>query len=228
MPPVDRIVEREENAEAGHLRKNHSRPGQSTYRNFEPLPAISPIVQEPVLPTPDATVTPTPAPSPTVPMPTPSIPPAPTPTPAFSIPPPPPPPVVPPVPRPTISPAATERPAQKAAIIFADGSSVQSRAATGKFQLVALHPSESVSISLRVSAPPGNAMSVRVLDGGNVVGPSAVSVANGVASVGFQAGSQPGLYRVLVDGAGTKALFQFWVSNPSGAAGRPPVLNPSH
>jgi len=184
-----------------------------------PIPAPSPTV---------IIVSPTPAPSPSVPMPTPSAPPGVTPTPAPSVPPPPPPPVVPPLPRPTISPVATAPPAQKATVSFADRSSVQSRAAAGKFQLVALHPSESVNIALRVSAASGAAMSVRVLDGGAVVGPSTVSVANGKASVGFQAGSQPGLYRVLVEGSGTKALFQFWVSSAADAAPRPPVLNPAH
>jgi hypothetical protein len=132
------------------------------------------------------------------------------------------------LPKPTISPVATVPLAQKATVSFADRSSVQSRAASGKFQLVALHPSESVNIALRVSAASGAAMSVRVLDGGGVVGPSTVSVANGEASVGFQAGSQPGLYRVLVEGSGTKALFQFWVSSAADPAGRPPVLNPAH
>jgi hypothetical protein len=191
------------------------------------LPSPTPISTP--IPTPTANPTPTAVPS-ASPSPTgsPSVPPGVTPTPAPSVPPPPPPPVVPPLPRPTISPVATAPPAQKATVSFADRSSVQSRAAAGKFQLVALHPSESVNIALRVSAASGAAMSVRVLDGGGVVGPSTVSVANGEASVGFQAGSQPGLYRVLVEGSGTKALFQFWVSSAADSAPRPPVLNPAH
>ena len=194
-----------------------------------PVSTISPSPTPIPLPSPTPVIgSPTPVPSASVPMPTPSVSPGLTPTPNPSVPPPPPPPVVPPLPRPTISPVATLLPAQRATVTFSDSSSVQSRAAAGKFQLVALHPAESVNISLRVSSPSGAAMSVRALDGGHIVGPSTVFVADGQALIGFQAGSQPGLYRAVVEGSGTKALFQFWVSSAVNPATQPPVLNPTH
>jgi hypothetical protein len=79
---------------------------------------------------------------------------------------------------------------------------------------------------LPVSATAGATVTVRPLDGGEVIG--GISVTNGSASIAFQAGSQPGLYRVVVDGDGTTATLQFWVVNPLNARANPPVLNPTH
>jgi len=85
-----------------------------------------------------------------------------------------------------------------------------------------------VNISLPVSASAEATVAVRPLDGGEIIGSARVSVTNGSASIGFQAGSQPGLYRVVVDGGGTTATLQFWVANPLNARANPPVLNPAH
>ncbi|PZR73708.1 MAG: hypothetical protein DLM73_10140 [Chthoniobacterales bacterium] len=128
-----------------------------------------------------------------------------------------------------MGPVAAVKPARVATIAFADGSIVQTRAATGKFQLVGLHANESVNIAIPVPAAGiGAFVAVQSLDGGTVVGASQVPVTNGVAAIGFQAGSQPGLYRVLIGGAGSPATLQFWIPDPQNPKANPPVVNPSH
>lgn len=70
---------------------------------------------------------------------------------------------------------------------------------------------------------------VQPLDGGTILAVTQPSIGNAVASIGFQAGTKPGLYRIMVSGAGPPAFLQFWIRNTlKPGAYRPPVLNPTH
>jgi hypothetical protein len=114
-----------------------------------------------------------------------------------------------------------------ATIVFGDASVARPRAANAKFQLVKVRASESVAIALPL--PPGAvaaSLQTIALDGGTVV-PGA-SITNGAAAISFQAGTQPGLYRLLVNGAGPTVTLQFWVPNPQNPAANPAVVNPTH
>jgi hypothetical protein len=124
---------------------------------------------------------------------------------------------------------STVKPARVATIAFADASVVQTRAASGRFQLVGLHPNETVNIAIPVPGVGiGAFLAVQPLDGGTILGPSQVPVVNGAAAFRFQGGGQPGLYRVLVRGVGPSAALQFWVPNLQIPRANPPVLNPTH
>lgn len=132
-----------------------------------------------------------------------------------------------PTPGPAASAVPISRPSGVATIVFGDASVARPRAANAKFQLVKVRASESVAIALPV--PPGAAgasLQAIALDGGRVA-PGA-SITNGAAAIFFQAGTQPGLYRLLVSGAGPTVTLQFWVPNPERTAANPPVINPAH
>jgi hypothetical protein len=173
-----------------------------------------------------------------IPSPTASIPPpataTPSTSPSASIPPPPPPsppplPSVPPVPRPTVSPVASFAPARAAAVTFADGSTIQTWASTRTFQLVGLHANESVSIALPISVDAtGTSTAIQLLDGGTILGVTQASATNPVVSLAFQAGAKPGMYRVVLRGAGSPATLQFWVRNTQNPTAYVPVVNPRH
>jgi hypothetical protein len=114
-----------------------------------------------------------------------------------------------------------------ATIVFGDASVAQPRAANSKFQLVKVRTNESVAIALPV--PPGAtdaSLQAIALDGGRIM--TGASVTNGVVAISFQAGAQPGLYRVLVSGAGPTVTLQFWVPALQETAVNPAVINPTH
>lgn len=142
--------------------------------------------------------------------------------------PPPPCPLCSPTPAPNIS--TDSRPS--ATFAFGDATQVTTRSTTGRFRLVAMHPNETVVISLFVprialrSSP-----SPVALDGGKILSVSTSSLATGgLILISFQAGNLPGLYRVLVPGLGPQARLQFWVENSANpnVAMKAMVLNPNH
>jgi hypothetical protein len=113
--------------------------------------------------------------------------------------------------------------------LLSDQSVVLTRAAATKFQLVAARPGETILI---VVPMPVTALrrfaAVQALDGGKLIGPTPVPVINGVASIQFQVGTQPGLYRVLFLGLGPAATVQFWVQDIQRPATNPWAVNSSH
>lgn len=134
-----------------------------------------------------------------------------------------------PLPVPTVPPAPDLRPS--ATFTFSDGTQITTQTTTGRFRLVGLHANETVDIALQFPAGvPGTSLMAQPLDGGTIL---SFSIANGtVASRGlalmrFQAGSQPGLYRVHIPGLGAP-LLQFWVADPDNPSRNLPVLNPGH
>jgi hypothetical protein len=121
------------------------------------------------------------------------------------------------------------QPRRLATVTLSDASVVVTRAAAGKFQMVAARPGELITVI--VPFPPlalGTTAAVSALDGGKLIGTSPVPIIHGAATIHFQAGSQPGLYRVLVLGLGPAATVQFWVQNAQRPATSPWVLNASH
>lgn len=119
-----------------------------------------------------------------------------------------------------------------ATFTFGDATQVVTRSSTGRFRLVGLHPNETVDVALlfpvisrRSSAGPLS------LDGGKIISVSTSPTATGgLALIRFQAGGQPGFYRVLVPGFGASTRLQFWVTDPNNpnAAMNAMVLNPNH
>jgi hypothetical protein len=138
----------------------------------------------------------------------------------------------PPIPSPPpveISNNARVQPRRLATVTLSDASIVLPRAAAGKFQLVAARPGELITVV--VPFPPlalGPSAAISALDGGKLIGTSPVPIVHGAATIHFQAGTQPGLYRVLVVGLGPAATVQFWVQDAQRPASSPWVLNASH
>jgi hypothetical protein len=134
------------------------------------------------------------------------------------------------VPLPTATPPISVRVFPSATFIFADHSQVQTQSTTGRFQLVGLHLSEAVDIALDVPAVLlSSAATAQSLDGGAIVSFSMNPGGSGtLASLRFQAGARPGLYRVLVPGLRGPGLLQFWVADLNNPKANPPVLNPGH
>lgn len=95
--------------------------------------------------------------------------------------------------------------------------------------MVGLRAGESVNITLPISADVlGTSAAIQLLDGGTIVGVTQASATNPVASIAFQAGAKPGVYRVVVRGPGPAATLQFWVRNTLNPTAYAPVVNPRH
>ena len=121
------------------------------------------------------------------------------------------------------------QPRRLATVTLSDASVVVTRAAAGKFQMVATRPGELITVIVPFPLLPlGTTAAVSALDGGKLIGTSPVAIVHGAATIHFQAGSQPGLYRVLVMGVGHAATVQFWVQDAQRPGTNPWVLNASH
>jgi hypothetical protein len=68
------------------------------------------------------------------------------------------------------------------------------------------------------------------LDGGEATfsKPQSIIDVDGTTSMHFKAGSQPGLYRVLIVSQDSRSILQFWVPDPQNPRRDPPVLNPTY
>ncbi len=103
----------------------------------------------------------------------------------------------------------------RATITFANGTALEVRSNNPEyFSLIGILPGETVNIQLQL--PPSFAntfVAVQALDGGLISGDVAVA-ADGTAAIAFQAGVQPGLYRILLSALGKSAMLQFSVSAP--------------
>ncbi|MEN3369490.1 MAG: hypothetical protein V7609_1633 [Verrucomicrobiota bacterium] len=140
---------------------------------------------------------------------------------------------IPPLPAPTIAPAVVIAAAQPltASIAFANATEIKTRASSsGRFQLVGINPREVVDIAVDFPASlPSTSITAQSLDGGKIVGPPKdVGKGVGATSIRFQAGDQPGLYRVLITGARSRSILQFWVADPKNPMNKRPVINPGH
>jgi len=138
-------------------------------------------------------------------------------------------PEIPPLPGPTIT---TEPPAENgptATISFAGKARFEAKSAKGRFPLAGIRPNETAEIRLQFASDWANtSITVQALDGGKVSAKAkdAVIAADGTASFRFQAGAQPGLYRIVVIGAESTTTLKFWVADPENPKANPPVINP--
>jgi hypothetical protein len=127
---------------------------------------------------------------------------------------------------PPMPPIAALRPS--ATITFADTTEIIVRSTTRRFQLVGLHPNETVDIALQFfAALPGTSVTAQPLDGGSIISFS-IDRGSDLVSVRFQVGSQPGLYRIRLPGLAEAPLLQFWVADPNNPNANLPVVNPEH
>jgi hypothetical protein len=114
-------------------------------------------------------------------------------------------------------PAQADPPALSDVITFAKGQEIRGRSTAGRFPAVALNRLETASIKLQFAATmAGTPVIIQALDGGELglAADSAAIALDGTTSFQFQAGHQPGAYRVLVIAAGTVSMVQFEVPNP--------------
>lgn len=118
-----------------------------------------------------------------------------------------------------------------ASISFANATEIKTRASSsGPFQLVALNPREVVGIAVDFPTSLASAsITAQPLDGGKIIGPPKdVGKGTEAGSIRFQAGDQPGLYRVLITGGRSRSMLQFWVADAKNPKAKPPVINPTH
>lgn len=114
-----------------------------------------------------------------------------------------------------------------ALLSFADGSSLTTSAERGISDLVGLQKAEVVNLQLTfptVSA--GHRVVVQSLDGGfaKASGPSSIVSLNRSLTLTFQAGTSPGLNRILIFDQGTSSILRFWVINTERPESNPPLL----
>jgi hypothetical protein len=139
--------------------------------------------------------------------------------------------VIPPVPAPTVAPALPQKTGPSATVTFAGSTPFKTQSKSGLFRLTGIHPGEVVDIKLQFAVEWATTnVVIQALDGGNVSAQTKDSLvsADGSASFRFQAGNQPGLYRVSAIGGGGSSILKFWVADPKNPKGSPPVLNPGH
>jgi hypothetical protein len=101
----------------------------------------------------------------------------------------------------------------------------------GHFRLTDIRPHETVNVRLQFPLSFNNApVLATALDGGQAtVSTSNMTIApDGTTRMRFQAGDQPGLYRVLVVVGTSRSILKFWIADPQNPNGNPPVLQPGN
>jgi hypothetical protein len=109
-----------------------------------------------------------------------------------------------------------------ASILFPDGRTLPMVSQDGKFPLVIGYAGQTVSVQCRISAALLARLIIQPLDGGTLT--TLPPAADGTTLLQFQAGTQPGLYRILVILGDRSVTLQFWVPIPNDD--NPPVLTP--
>ena len=140
-------------------------------------------------------------------------------------------PEIPPLPGPTITTAPPAENGPAATLSFPGEKSLKTKSRKGRFPLAGIRPNESVEIQLQFAADWADTpITVQALDGGKVLAKAkdAIIAADGTTSFRFQAGAQPGLYRIQVITADSISTLKFWVADPENPKANPPVLNPAN
>jgi hypothetical protein len=140
-----------------------------------------------------------------------------------------------PLPAATVSPVLPETVGLKATIAFAGKTPLKVRSKRGHFPLMGIRPGEVADIELQFPLLWANTtLIVQPPDGGKLFGNSNTTAIaanitaialDGSAAFRFQAGDQPGLYRVSIIGGGGNSTMKFWVADPQKPRANPPVLN---
>jgi hypothetical protein len=114
-------------------------------------------------------------------------------------------------------------PKASATITFSGGGSIKIRG-KDRLPVVEIGAGETANIQLTLPQRLANTfVVVQALDGGTVT-ESATIAADGSGSIAFQAGAQPGLYRVLLSARGKSAMVRFWVPNGEDSTVNQPAL----
>lgn len=117
-----------------------------------------------------------------------------------------------------------------AVVSFPDGRWLTATAERGLSPLIALQPNDQVTLELSFPQDfAGQSIEAEPLDGGTLAANqrSATLSADGVMSLTFAAGAQPGLHRIALRVAGTVSLLRFWVIDPANPSAHPTLLAPS-
>lgn len=109
-----------------------------------------------------------------------------------------------------------------ASILFPDGRTLPIQSRDGQFPLVIGYAGQTVSVQCRIPAVLLSRLVIQPLDGGTLS--ASPPAADGTTTLQFQAGTQPGLYRIMVILGSRSATLQFWVPSPNGD--NPPVITP--
>jgi hypothetical protein len=97
----------------------------------------------------------------------------------------------------------------------------------GLFDRVGLQPNQVVSLSVQLPvALAGRQIIIESLDGGLVSGTSATVAIDGTLALQFQAGSQPGRYRINLRSGPLLLGLEFYVLDPTQPENNPAVINP--
>ena len=117
-----------------------------------------------------------------------------------------------------------------AAVTFSSGASLKLRAGEdGNFPLVAVASGETINIQIRLPASfAKSALVAQALDGGTIPAGQQDSkvVADGTATIQFQAPNDPGLYRILLNSSGISATLSFWVAGAQNESPNAAALKP--
>jgi hypothetical protein len=127
-------------------------------------------------------------------------------------------------------PPVTDELGPSATITFADATQIQTQSTTGRFPLVGLHPGEVIDFVMEFPASlTGNSIAAQPLDGGTIIAELIYSERNtSPRPIRFQAGDQPGLYRILITAGASRSMLHFWVADARNPQNNRPVLNPGH
>jgi len=115
-----------------------------------------------------------------------------------------------------------------AVVSFTDGRWLAATAESGLSSLIALQPNDSVVLEL--SFPEnfaGQPIGAESLDGGILSSSQRTSTLNtdGVLSLTFAAGAQPGLHRIALRAGGMVSILRFWVLDPANPTSHPALLS---
>lgn len=125
--------------------------------------------------------------------------------------------------------SAVGRPADdslQVAVQSASGKERHPRHHAGFVDRVGLRPGQTVALKLIFKGrPAGESVTVSPLDGGATIGENARSTsAGGNVQLSYQAGANPGRYRVLVQNAGQEYELEFYVLDTDNPENNPPYV----
>jgi hypothetical protein len=117
-----------------------------------------------------------------------------------------------------------------AVVLLSDGRWLATTAERGLSSLIGLQPNDQVTLELSFPQDfAGQPIGAESLDGGTLSSSQRTATLNadGVLSLTFAAGVQPGLHRIALRAGGTVSLLRFWVIDPANPSSHPVLLSPS-
>jgi hypothetical protein len=117
-----------------------------------------------------------------------------------------------------------------AVVSFSDGSWLAATAERGLSSLIGLQPNDQVTLELSFPQDfAGQPIGAESLDGGTLSSSQRTATLNadGVLSLTFAAGVQPGLHRIALRAGGAVSILRFWVIDPANPSSHPTLLSSS-